>query len=560
MKRRLAFLLVIATLLSLALTACAGTAPTAPTNTVAPGQPAAPDNTAAPEAQVKQLTASIGPNPETIDPALNTSVDGANMILFAFDCLLGIDKDNNVIPAAAESFEMSADGLTYTFHMREGLKWSDGSPLTAEDFVYSWKRVADPNTAAPYGETVLGMVKGFDEAAAGNVDALAVSAPDPLTFVVELDHTCPYFDKLAAFQVLAPVQKATVEANGDAWAISPETYIGNGPFQVTEWVSGSHIVFSKNANYWDADSIKLDSIKLLLIEDPNASLNAYQTGEAMMIKTMPAAEIPRLAQGDDYVLGSMLGTYYICMNDQLPQFSDPRVRTALSLAIDRKYITETIMSGTMIPATSFVGTGVSDWDGSDFIKNANGGKPYIDPDTFDANLARAKELMAEAGYPEGKGFPTVHYAINEASFHKPVAEYVQQAWKELGVTAVVDVVEWSSFLPMRRAGDYEISRNGWLLDYNDPSNILELAYSTNGNNDAKYNSPAFDELMDKAARETDPKTRFGYLHQAEDVLMADMAFIPVAFYGQPYLQQPSITGSWYSAYGYWYFQYADIVE
>lgn len=550
MKRRLAFLLAIAMLLSLALTACGGT-PTAP------AQPGSPDAPATP-AEPKQLTACIGPNPETIDPALNTSVDGANMILFAFDCLLGVDKDNKVIPGAAESFEMSADGLTYTFRLREGLKWSDGSPLTAEDFVYSWKRVADPTTAAPYGETVLGMVKGYEEAAAGDVDALAVTAPDANTFVVELSRMCPYFDKLAAFQVLAPVQKATVEANGDAWAIKPETYISNGPFHVTEWVTGSHITFTKNENYWDAGSIKLDSIKLLLIEDPNASLNAYQTGEAMMIKTFPAAEIPRLSQGEDYVLGSMLGTYYICLNDKLPQFSDPRVRTALALSIDRKYIAETIMNNTMIPATGFVGTGVADWDGSDFAANANGGKPYIDPNTFDANLARAKELMAEAGYPNGQGFPTIHYAINEASFHKPVAEYVQQAWKEIGVTAVVDVVEWSSFLPMRRAGDYEISRNGWLLDYNDPSNILELGYSTNGNNDAKYNNPKFDEMMDKAAHETDPKTRFGYMHQAEDVLMADMGVVPVAFYGQPYLQQLSITGSWYSASGYWYFQYADI--
>ena len=549
-KKSLALALAIVILLSLALTAC-GEKSATPT-------PGASNEPGAPSATPKQLTACLGPNPETIDPALNSAVDGANMILFAFDCLLAMDQDSKLIPAQAESFDVSDDNLTYTFHMRDGLKWSDGSPLTAEDFVYSWKRIVDPALAAPYAETVLGMVKGYDEAAGGNLDALAVSAPDPLTFVVELARQTPYFDKLAAFPALAPVQKATVEANGDAWAVKPETYISNGPFKITEWVDGSHIIFSKNENYWDAGSIKLDSIKLLLIEDPNATLNAYQTGAAMMIKTMPAAEIPRLSQGEDYYLGSMMGTYYICLNDKLPEFSDPLVRQALSLALDRNYIAETIMTGAMMPATGWVGPGISDWDGSDFITNANGGKPYIDLDNFEDNLARAKELMAEAGYPNGEGFPTVHYAINESSFHKPVAEYVQQAWKELGVTAVVDVVEWKSFLPMRRAGDYQISRNGWVMDYNDPSNILELAYSTNGNNDAKYNNPKFDEAMDKAANEADPETRFGYMHEAEDILMADMGVIPVAFYGQPYLQQPNITGSWYSPYGYWYFQYADL--
>lgn len=542
MKKRIpALLLAVVLLMSLALTACG---PKADTGSSGAG--------------LKQLTACLGPNPETLDPALNSSVDGANTILFAFDCLLAVDKDNKLIPAQAKSFDVSEDKLTYTFHLRDGLKWSDGSPLTAEDFVYSWKRIVDPELAAPYAETVLGMVKGYDEAAAGDLDALAVSAPDPLTFVVELARQTPYFDKLAAFAALAPVQKATVEANGDAWAVKPETYVSNGPFKITEWVDSSHIVLSKNENYWDTASIKLDSIKLLLIEDPNATLNAYQTGVAMMVKTLPAAEIPRLSKGEDYYLGSMMGTYYVCLNDKLPEFSDPRVRQALSLALDRKYIAETIMNQAMMPATGWVGPGIADWDGSDFISNANGGKPYIDIDNFESNLARAKELMAEAGYPEGKGFPTVHYAINEASFHKPVAEYVQQAWKELGVTAVVDVVEWKSFLPMRRAGDYQISRNGWVMDYNDPSNILELAYSTNGNNDAKYNNPAFDAAMDKAANEADPKTRFSYLHEAEDILMADMGVIPVAFYGQPYLQKANITGSWYSPYGYWYFQYADL--
>jgi peptide/nickel transport system substrate-binding protein/oligopeptide transport system substrate-binding protein len=173
-------------------------------------------------------------------------------------------------------------------------------------------------------------------------------------------------------------------------------------------------------------------------------------------------------------------------------------------------------------------------------------------------LTEAKQLLAEAGYPNGEGFPAVEYSINDASYHKVIAEYVQQAWKELGITVNVNVVEWAAFLPQRRAGDYQISRNGWVFDYDDPSNFMECFQTGFGNNDAKYSNPSYDSLMAKAAAEPDPKTRAGYLHQAEDVFMADMGTIPLAYYNEFYLQNTAITGSWHSPSGYWYFQYADI--
>lgn len=550
MKRKLATLLALATILSLSLAGCGNQTSTAAGSSASSSAAGA----------AKQLVAEIGPNPETIDPALNSAVDGGNMILFAFDCLLNVDKDNKIIPGAAESYDVSDDGLTWTFHLRDGLKWSDGSALTAKDFVYSWKRVADPATAAPYGETVLGMVKGFDEAAKGNVDALGVSAPDDTTFVVQLAHPCAYFDKLAAFATLSPVNQATIEKNGDSWATQPDTYICNGPFYISEWVPSSYIVFTKNPYYRDADSIKLDSIKLLLMEDSNAAYGAYKTGEAMMIKDVPTAEIPSLQGNSEFHVDPDLGTYYVSLNDTLPQFSDSRVRMALSLAIDRKYVANTLMQGVYTPAPNFIGTGVSDWNGSNFMDNANGGKPYIDVDDFQGNLAKAKQLMADAGYPNGEKFPVINYSTNDAGYHKVVAQYLQQAWKELGITVNVNVVEWASFTPLRRAGDYEASRNGWLFDYNDASNMLDLLYSTNGNNDGKYNNPEYDAVMDKAAAEVDPETRSGYLHQAEDILMNDAACIPIAYYNDFYLQSSKITGAWHSPYGYWYFQYADITE
>ena len=508
----------------------------------------------------KELAVQVGPDPETIDPALNSAVDGGNMLLHAFECLLTVDQDGNLAPGQAETWETSEDGLTWTFHLRDGLKWSDGSDLTANDFVYSWKRVCDPLVAAPYAETVLGMVKGYSEAIEGNLDALAVSAPDDKTLVVELDTPCPYFGSLAAFATLSPVQQATVEANGDAWATAPESYISNGPFYMTEWVPGSHITFSKNPNYWNADAIKLGALKFVLMEDPNAAYSAYQTGEVMMIKDVPTEEIPSLDGNEEFYIEPIIGTYYISLNIEKEPFDDVNVRKALSLAIDREYVAGTLMQGTYTAASNFMGPGWVDPVGGDFMEKANGGKPYIDTTNFEANLEEAKKLLAEAGYPNGEGFPTISYTTNDAGYHTVVAEYLQQAWAELGIDLEVNIVEWSSFTPMRRSGDFEVARNGWVGDYSDPSNMLDVLRSTNGNNDGKYNSAVFDAAMDASNQTMDAAERSKALHEAEDALMDDMGCIPLAYYNDFWLQSSKITGMWHSPYGYWYFMYADITE
>jgi peptide/nickel transport system substrate-binding protein/oligopeptide transport system substrate-binding protein len=508
----------------------------------------------------KTLAVQIGPDPETIDPALNSAVDGGNMILYTHECLLVVDQNNQIAPGQAESYEVSPDGLTWKFHLRDGLKWSDGTPLTASDFVYSWKRVCDPLVAAPYAETVLSMVKGYDEAIGGNLDALGVSAPDDKTFVVELSANCPYFASLAAFATLSPVQKATIEKNGDSWAVSAETYIGNGSFYIAEWVPGSHILMKKNPNYWNAEAVKLDSIKFVLMEDSNASYSAYKAGDVLMIKDVPTEEIPSLDGNAEFHVEPIIGTYYVSLNDGIEPFNNPLVRKALSLAIDRKYVANTLMQGTFTPATNFMGPGWIDTDGTPFMDNANGGKPYINLDTFDANLEEAKKVLAEAGYPNGEGFPTITYSTNSAGYHKVVAEYLQQAWAELGITLEVEVVEWSSFTPMRRAGDYQMSRNGWVGDYSDPSNMLDILVSSNGNNDGKFNSPEYDAAMETARTTTDAKERSAALHQAEDIMMDQAACLPIAYYSDFWLQSSKITGAWHSPYGYWFFMYADVTE
>lgn len=508
----------------------------------------------------KELAVQIGPDPETIDPALNSAVDGGNMLLHSHECLLIVDQDGKLQPGQAESYEVSEDGLTWTFHLREGLKWSDGSDLTANDFVYSWKRVCDPMVAAPYAETVLGMVKGYEDAIGGNLDALAVTAPDDLTLVVELNAPCSYFGSLAAFATLSPVQQATVEANGDAWATAPETYISNGPFYMTEWVPGSHITFSKNPYYWNADAIKLDRLKFVLMEDSNAAYSAYQTGEVLMIKDVPTEEIPSLEGNSDFYVDPIIGTYYVSLNIQRAPFDNADVRKALSLAIDREYVAGTLMQGTYSAASNFMGPGWIDTDGTEFMANANGGNPYIDTTNHEANLEEAKQLLADAGYPDGEGFPTITYTTNDAGYHKVVAEYLQQAWAELGIDLQVNIVEWSSFTPMRRNGEFDAARNGWVGDYSDPSNMIELFYTTNGNNDGKFSNADFDAAIDLSRTTLDAAERSKALHTAEDILMEEAGCIPIAYYNDFWLQSEKITGSWHSAYGYWYFMYADIAE
>lgn len=517
------------------------------------------------------FTVQYGSNPETLDPALNSAVDGGNTIITVFETLLIINENNEAVPGQAESWTTSEDGLTWTFTMRDGLKWSDGTDLNAKDFEYSFKRMADPDTAAPYAETCLGMIDGFEEAAGfpdadgnptvePNLDALNVKASDDgKTLTIVLAYPCSYFDKIVAFAAMSPVQKATVEANGDAWCTSPDTYVCNGPFMITEWTPSERIVLTKNPNYvggWDSSKIVSESITLLLLEDSSASFAAYNSGEAQLIKDVPTDEIPSLTKaedGGDFYVDTILGTYYVSLNLKRDAFKDAKVRRALSLAIDRDYVANTIMQGTYSTADSIVGPGIVDENG---YFHDNGNAPYISAD-YEANLAEAKKLLADAGYPNGEGYPTLEYSTNDAGYHVPLAEYLQQAWSDLGITLTISKMEWSSFTAARRAGEYDVARNGWVMDYNDPSNMLDLFCSGNGNNDGKYSNPEFDAAIE-ASRVADVSEHFAQLHKAEDILMEDTGCLPIAYYNDYWLQSPALKGTWHSPYGYWYLQYGYI--
>jgi dipeptide ABC superfamily ATP binding cassette transporter, binding protein len=505
------------------------------------------------------LSVEVGPPSETIDPALNNGREAAMLVNHAFEGLLRYDKDGNTIPGQAESYEKSEDGLTYTFHIREGLKWSDGSDLTAKDFLYSWKRVADPATASPYAEELLGMVKGYKEAAAGDLDALGLEAPDDKTFVVHLSYPCSYFEQICAFAVMVPVQEATVEANGDAWTNAAETYVSNGPYFVSAYSQDEQFVLTKNPNYWNKDNITFETINWHLVKDSNAAYTAYNQGELDFAKDFPKEELESVQKTPDYHIDPLRGTYFMIFNANKEPFNNPKVRAALSLALDREYIGNSIMQGIYTPATNFVGTGVSDAaEGSAFEKVTE--EKYgnaFNLEDYDAQLAKAKELLAEAGYPNGEGFPAFSYSTNDVDYHKPVAEYAQDVWnKELGLNCSISILEWASFTADRRSGNFDVARQGWVYDWDDPANILNLLGTTNGNNDGKYSNAEFDSIMEKSKALTDRAAYYEAMHEAEQLALKDAAIAPIAYYNDTWVQKENLKNVWHLPNGFWYFMYA----
>ncbi len=499
------------------------------------------------------LTLWVGPNPDTIDPALNSSVDGATLIIHGFEGLMTLDKNGTPVPGQAKSYDVSEDGKVYTFHLRDNLKWSDGKALTANDFIYSWNRAISPDTAADY-EYMFDIIDGYESG------TLNVSAPDEKTLVVTLKNAVPYFLEITAFPTFSPVRRDLIEANGDSWAVDPKTYIGNGPYKMTEWVPGSHMIYEKNENYWDYANLGTNKLKFVLMEDDVAILNAFKSEEILFADQIPQDEIDAWRDKPEFNLEGQLGTYYVSFNVKKAPLDNPLVRKALILAVDRDFIVRNIGKSGQQPAGAFVSTGLSDADPTKEFREIGG--DYFDPsaEANEANLAEAKRLLAEAGYPEGKGLPSIEYLYNEGTGHQAIGEALQDMWRKIGVNISLVSQEWNTFLNTRKNGEYFIARNGWLSDYNDPISMLDMWITGGGNNDAQWSNAKYDELISRIKKSSDQTERFKLMHEAEDIIFEESMLCPIYYYVDLYLINQKIDGFWSSPLGYKYFMYATVAK
>lgn len=512
------------------------------------------------------IAVCLASEPQSIDPALNSAVDGAIMINHMFEGLVKWvdDGEGNAVtaPGQAESWEkvVNDDGtVTYTFTMRDGIKWSDGKDVTAGDFEYSWKRLANPETAADYCY-MIDMVKGYAEVADGSADpdTLAVKAIDDKTLEVVLSYDCPYFEEIMAFPATFPVRQDVTEGN-DEWTYDTATYISNGPYKMQEWTHNASIVAEKNENYYDYDNLGPDTIKFTLLDDDNAILAAYNSGELDFIESLPTDELANYLASGELDIVDYIGTYYVCFNTEDETFSDPKVREAFSLVIDRNYIVDNVSQSGEVPATGYVPAGIYDaaGPGSDDFRTVGGDYYSVAEEDYEANCEKARELLAEAGYPDGEGFPTVEYLYNTNDNHKKIGEALQNMWQEqLGVTVTLNNQDWNVFLENRKQGNYQIARNGWIADYNDPCSFLDMWYTDGGNNDAQYSNPDYDAKIDEAKATSVQEDRMAAFHEAEDILIEqDSVLAPIYFYTQKYMMADDIDGMYYTPLGYFFFGY-----
>lgn len=616
MKKILALLLAAAMVFALA--ACGSSE--APAATEAPA-----DATEAPaEAAASSLAVCLASEPDTIDPALNSAVDGATLVSHLFSGLAKWAQDETgalvIVPDAAtelsEGVENEDGTVTYTYTLRDGLKWSDGQPVTAADFAFAWNRAASPALAADYGymfEVVDGYAEMWETDADGNIvnpDAkLNVTAVDEKTLEVTLANSVAYWNELLAFPTYFPVREDVVA--DEAWATDPSTYVSNGAYTMTGWEHNSVITLEKNPNYVDADEILMDKIEFYLSDDSNNMLTNFENGTWQLIDDVPTNEIANLKTEypEEFVVAGQIGTYYVCWNINeaiLPASSTltgaeaeaakAEIRNAIALLFDRNYIVEEIGQAGQVPASSFVAMGMTNPDGTQFYETAGSSDEYngyynVSADAFEANFAQAVETLKKYyTYDEATGmftdFPTLTYLYNTSEGHKAIGEYLQSALAGVGITMNLENQEWNTFLNTRKEGNYSIARNGWLADYNDPICFLDMWVTDSGNNDVQFGkgghkdvaiysldltdlgyelkvengtwAQTYDELISLIKSCTDNEVRYELMHRAEDLLMSTGCIVPLYFYTDIYMLDDSVQGFFSNPLGFKYFMYCTV--
>ncbi len=609
MKKFLALLLAALMLLSFA--ACT------PANDPSEGDDQA-------NAEPTSMAVCLASEPDTIDPALNSAVDGATMVSHLFSGLAKWAQDEDgklviVADAAEELVEgvVNDDGtVTYTYTIKDGVNWSDGKAVTAADYAFAWQRAASTALAADYGymfEVVDGYADIWETDDAGefvNPDAqLNVKAVDEKTLEVTLANAVSYWNELLAFPTYFPVREDIV-AN-ENWATDPSTYVCNGPYKITEWEHNSVIVLEKNESYHGAADVKMDKIEFYLSDDANNMLANFENGAWALIDDVPTNEIANLKETypEEFVVAGQIGTYYVNWNvnaNILPEGSTltgaeaeaamAEIRSAIGLLYDRNYIAEEIGQAGQVPASSFVAMGMTNPDGTEFYKTAGTSEEYdgyydVSKDAIEDNFNSAIETLKKYYDWDGEkftNFPTITYLYNTGDAHKLIGEYLQSALAAVGINMQLENQEWATFLNTRKDGGYTIARNGWLADYNDPICFLDMWTTVSGNNDVQYGKGAhkdlamydldltaqaydmkvedgtwaetYDVLIGEIKACTDNEVRYELMHIAEDMLMATGAITPLYYYTDIYMIDDSVSGFFANPLGYKYFMYCEVAE
>jgi len=488
--------------------------------------------------QARELYIGIGTEPAGLDPHLITGLTELYVTLAFLEGLATFDNESMTIqPGVAESWDISADGLTYTFHLDSEARWSNGDPVTAEDFLFSFERILSPALGAPYAYMLYNMknAESFHKGKLKNFAEVGASAPDTTTLIIELEQPTPYFLSLLTHYTWWPVHPPTILKHGrmtdriSEWT-KPGNFVGNGPFTLESWQINSSIVAKKNPLYRDPDSVWLNGIHFLPIQ-VDAEERAFRAGHLHLTSTVLPHRIDwyRRNMPERMRFDTALGVYYYMINTSREPLDDPRVRKALAYSIDREAITEHVLKAGQQPAYHFT------------PPNTGGSYNTQARLVYDPDLAR--KLLAEAGYPDGSGFPSFEILYNTSDAHRSIAVAIQQMWKkELGIDVTLYNQEWKVYLSTRESGEFDILRAAWFGDYDDPNTFLSLGETDNGNNHTNWSHSEYDRLIKAAALEQSRDNRFQLFQQAEAILLDEMPFIPIYFYVTSLLIHPSVQG------------------
>jgi oligopeptide transport system substrate-binding protein len=514
--------------------------------------PATPAPAATAPATAQRIVFSLQNLPDVLDPGITSNSFASPFLLNLFEGLITYDKDNNIVPSLALSWSISADGTVYTFKLRPGLKWSDGTPLTARDFVYSYFRVLDPKTGANYVSNITNYIKGAEEyyKGTGSRANVGIAAPDDNTLVLTLKGPTPFFLGTLGMWVFFPVNQAVVDKDPERWTLSASTFVSSGPFKVSDIRMGESITVVKNPNYWNAANVKLEEIVFRYITENSTALSALQAGQIDGLRNIPVAEIARLRYDSDAFQGvPSFGTTYYVINRNVKPYDDLRVRKALALSIDRQAIIQNVLQTPETPAFGFVSPGYV-LNGKDFRANrSNYGLSAT------ANVVEAQRLLAEAGYPNGQGFPTLQLSYYTDRTVQLVVEALQQMWKQnLNINVTVSSQEWAVYRPGLQVLNYQVAATGWGGDYLHPMTFLDNLTSSNPNNYSSFSNAQYDALVAQAQTEVDAEKAVTLMQQAEDLAINDMAILPLYHRSITFMMAPHVKGFYMTPLANLYFR------